>query len=88
MFLLLLHLPQDCLLLYFDETPPLLFAEPKPELFYPLSLLGRTRAPDLVIFWRCILSCAIRGGTWLMGCGGVGRWRRWVVMCMIMRVGM
>ena len=83
--LLLLHLLEDGLLLDFDEISAVFLAEPEPELFDALPLLGGGRGPYLAVFRRWL---ARGGGSGLVRGGGVGGWGRWMVMGVIMAVGM
>ena len=81
--LLLLHLLEDGLLLDFDEIPAVVLAEPEPELFDALALLRCAGGPYLVIFLLLLPSSWWSRLVWR---GGVGGWRRWMVMSMIMTV--
>jgi hypothetical protein len=48
--LLLLHLPQNRLLLNLNQIPALLFAQAEPKLFDTLPLLGRRCTPNFAVF--------------------------------------
>lgn len=48
-FLLLLHLPEDGVLLDLNEVATFILSQTEPELLDPLAFLGGACAPDLVI---------------------------------------
>jgi hypothetical protein len=84
MFLLLLHLLQNCLLLDLDQIPAFLLAQTKPKLLDALPLFSRGCAPDFVVFgWLVAGRSILPAFVWARSVRGR---RRWVVMGRIMRV--
>ena len=86
--LLLLHLFEDSLLLNFDKISALVFSEAEPKFLDPLALLRGVSAPDFtIVALGLMLTRCGSGRPMFLGSGCIGRWWRWVMMWMVMRVG-